>query len=144
MILSLYSMTPSLLDRCLRYWWYFLSAGGRLCCASGIPSSMMDSRRTMFSSEEVAVWTCSHVTELVECREQASASCRVSSVWVEDSWSSMEMPAISCEGMEICGYVMTSVMAWMSSVSWVCHVGLWGIWIPCLGPCSSPLGCGPS
>ena len=37
-------------------WW------GSWCLTSGSPSSTAESRRSIFSSEDVATWTCSQLT----------------------------------------------------------------------------------
>ena len=47
-------------------------AGGTWCFDPGKPSTMVDSRRSMLSSDAVAFWTCSQVIAFVECSEEMS------------------------------------------------------------------------
>ena len=49
--------------------------GGSWCFNSGMPSSMVERRRSMLSSDDVAVWTCSQLTVCAECKEDSSDSC---------------------------------------------------------------------
>ena len=49
--------------------------GGSWCLNLGMTSSMVERRRNMLSSDDVAVWTCSQLTVCVECKEDRSDSC---------------------------------------------------------------------
>ncbi len=69
---------------------------GRSLLSAGIPSSMVDSRRSMLSSDDVAVWSKSQFTV---CVEERRVSCSPFSIRCECSWSSVLMPAISWVGM---------------------------------------------
>ncbi len=68
--------------------------GGSWCLRSGIPSSIVE-RRSMLSSDDVAIWTCSQLMGCRECRDEMSELCSWSSIWIESSWLSVEMPAMS-------------------------------------------------
>ncbi len=63
--------------------------------SAGIPSSIVERRRSMLSSDDVAIWTCSQLMECRECRDEMSELCSWSSIWIESSWLSVEMPAIT-------------------------------------------------
>ena len=49
--------------------------GGSWCLNLGVPSSMVERRRNMLSSDDVVVLTCSQLTVCVECKEDRSDSC---------------------------------------------------------------------
>ena len=91
----------------------------------------------MLSSDDVAVWTCSQLTMLVECREEMSDSCSWFSAWVECSWSSVQMPAMSWVGIWRGGVTMLSWMLCMSSRRTI--MGGWWSPVGCLERVSGAL-----
>jgi len=68
--------------------------GGSWCFNLGMPS-MVERRKRMLSSDDVAVLTHSKLTVCVEFREDWSDSCNWFSIWIDCSWSSMHMPGKS-------------------------------------------------
>ena len=81
----------------------------------------------MFSSDDVAVWTCSQVTVCVECKKEISDSCSCFSIWILDSWSSVQMPAIRWVGMWSGGMAVPQWMLCMSSWRTILDGHLWGV-----------------
>ena len=75
-----------------------------------MPSFMVERRRSILLSDDVAIWTCSQLTVCV-----ASDSCSWFFIWIECSWSSIHMPAMSWVGMWRGGVAVLSWMLCMSS-----------------------------
>ena len=68
--------------------------GGSWCLNLGVPSSMVERRRNMLSSDDVVVLTCSQLTDVWSVR-RIGVTPVVGFPFVECSWSSVHIPAMN-------------------------------------------------